>query len=1644
MASRQTRENVDALLIGGSFAEVASLLSGSTLSLIETLHVELSSGVQKDTIEELEGVAPSISKPLPGLQYYKVSIQWIKVNQILQEHDEVSLRCSVSGTPRPTIQWTLNGNLVPIDRFQATCDNNGNAQLTILDLDRRDAGVFQCTAINQLGSTSTECSMSIEAVDEYKFEVRLQVLSLKEVTTSVLEVDVSEQQLSEGVEGQFKVEESVAAKSGEMLESQDVGTHATVLETEPDEVNIEHEQQKDIPMEQAIVEPAIVEQQEIAVEQQDTVQQKQEIAVEQQDTVQQKQEIAVEQPVVESKVDEQKDVVQPEAISTLPQQQDIAVEQPIVDQQPTIDEPKDVSTLSQQEIPTGQPTSLPEIIEQSTISQTAAESKIIEQFIEPQAEQPVDQQDTVQQQQEIPIDQPTSQPKSAEQHIVDQQQEIQVEQPTEQQQEIQPQSKDEIAPTVSDALVELLFEKSNVSEFLEVTLEGDIDTLSLNVKEPCVPKSQATQQIEVVKESVGDMDAQQIVSDSQAVVNDSQIDLQFQTQKSDEQIEAAIVESNLDNSELSAKEPIAVQQQPQIEEQPIEIQIEEQAVVSDSQIDLQFQTKKSDEQIEAAIVESNLDNSELSAKQPIAVQQQPQIEEQPIEIQIEEQAVVSDSQIDLQFQTQKSDEQIEAAIVESNLDNSELSAKEPIAVQQQPQIEEQSATNDAQIDLQFQTQKPAETIEVEVLESNLDNSELSAKQPIAVQQQPQIEEQSATNDSQIDLQFQTQKPAETIEVSVIQSNLDDALLKTRESPQQTIPSESQQTVVSDAQIDLQFQTQKPSETIEVEVLESNLDDTLLSAKQPQIEQQPITSDSQIDLQFQTQKPHETIEVAVLQSNLDDALLKTRESPQRTIPSEPQQSIIEESPRVDSADIELLFKNVEESEYLEVTLQGEIECATIQVKEPKASDVSKADTVSSQLDDVQAAQTTPPQIKEDRLDKTEDIVVESKEETLPIVETQLESQQISEELPIVGDVQIELLFSKQQEPDQFIEILFEGELEEVGSNVREVKEKLTSEQVKSKVQQPPVEGVKPIEGQQIPAVVESKSTGQLVQDQQSLPESTEQIKLQTEQQLPTESQQPAVVESKSTSQLVQDQQSLPESTEQVKLQTEQHPSTQPPVEGVKPTEGQQPAVIESKSTSQLVQDQQSLPESTEQQLPADQQQTVETPQIQEEEPTLQKPIEQLIDQQQIPQQIHEEQQNPVVSDVQAELIFNQPESNQFVEVILEGAFEEVDFKTREIKEKTENVPSQQIVETPQTQVQEQIPIDQQQVAESKATSQLVQDKQSVPESTEQPTDIQQAVETPQTQVQEQIPTDQQQVAESKATSQLVQDKQSVPESTEQPTDIQQAVETPLIPIDQQQVVKSKATSQLIQDQQSVPESTEQVKLQTEQPTDIQQTQQQQLIVSDTLVDLQLNVREQDELLEAVMEGDYSEAQSTLKEPTIKQEKTTTAPSTEPTSVTVNEQDISTQPPKKPLISDVEIELLFSAPEYAAEIEAILEGAFEEVDAQLQGVKNKLPTKMEVPSQVEAPAKQQPIINETQIELQFNSTEQSDELDVILEGEFDEVEISVKQALIGKIPEVPLTDLDVKIEVPDEQAPIVDEQKGKSVAWHNLAVWIFWLD
>ena len=172
--------------------------------------------------------------------------------------------------------------------------------------------------------------------------------------------------------------------------------------------------------------------------------------------------------------------------------------------------------------------------------------------------------------------------------------------------------------------------------------------------------------------------------------------------------------------------------------------------------------------------------------------------------------------------------------------------------------------------------------------------------------------------------------------------------------------------------------------------------------------------------------------------------------------------------------------------------------------------------------------------------------------------------------------------------------------------------------------------------------------------------------------------------------------------------------------------------------------------------------------------------------------------------------------------------------------------------------------------------------------------------------------------------------------------------------------------------------------------------EQPVTSDVNTELLFNKDVPNEFLEVILEGAFDETQVSVKE--SKTQLPSEVQKVEPVSDKVEEESLKT-------ISDYQIELLFSLPEHTIEIEAILEGAFEEIEF---NAKEKIPSESQrpevsivedlaEPSIAETPtiSEEKPLVNDAQIELLFSKQQESIELEVVLQNGFDEVQFSASE-------------------------------------------------
>ena len=74
------------------------------------------------------------------------------------ERTDVTLNCTASGKPDPTISWTVNGSPLHTSGNSGISFRNGNKELTMMNVNKTDSGEYQCVAHNILGNISSNAS----------------------------------------------------------------------------------------------------------------------------------------------------------------------------------------------------------------------------------------------------------------------------------------------------------------------------------------------------------------------------------------------------------------------------------------------------------------------------------------------------------------------------------------------------------------------------------------------------------------------------------------------------------------------------------------------------------------------------------------------------------------------------------------------------------------------------------------------------------------------------------------------------------------------------------------------------------------------------------------------------------------------------------------------------------------------------------------------------------------------------------------------------------------------------------------------------------------------------------------------------------------------------------------------------------------------------------------------------------------------------------------------------------------------------------------------------------------------------------------------------------------------------------------------
>ncbi|XP_029375054.1 striated muscle preferentially expressed protein kinase isoform X2 [Echeneis naucrates] len=86
-------------------------------------------------------------------------------DHVLLEGESATLSCLPAGSPHPQITWMKDRKPLEVnDRFNLISHPDGRQLLTIMKSTRRDAGIYECVAVNPIATITTSCTLSIACV----------------------------------------------------------------------------------------------------------------------------------------------------------------------------------------------------------------------------------------------------------------------------------------------------------------------------------------------------------------------------------------------------------------------------------------------------------------------------------------------------------------------------------------------------------------------------------------------------------------------------------------------------------------------------------------------------------------------------------------------------------------------------------------------------------------------------------------------------------------------------------------------------------------------------------------------------------------------------------------------------------------------------------------------------------------------------------------------------------------------------------------------------------------------------------------------------------------------------------------------------------------------------------------------------------------------------------------------------------------------------------------------------------------------------------------------------------------------------------------------------------------------------------------
>lgn len=85
-----------------------------------------------------------------------------------KQGQKLRFECKVEGNPLPTVQWLKNGSCIDSCADYSITYNNGEAVLTLDEVNQEAKGEYSCKASNQVGTAQSTASLDVEPVESSK------------------------------------------------------------------------------------------------------------------------------------------------------------------------------------------------------------------------------------------------------------------------------------------------------------------------------------------------------------------------------------------------------------------------------------------------------------------------------------------------------------------------------------------------------------------------------------------------------------------------------------------------------------------------------------------------------------------------------------------------------------------------------------------------------------------------------------------------------------------------------------------------------------------------------------------------------------------------------------------------------------------------------------------------------------------------------------------------------------------------------------------------------------------------------------------------------------------------------------------------------------------------------------------------------------------------------------------------------------------------------------------------------------------------------------------------------------------------------------------------------------------------------------